>query len=60
MTYLFLRYLRFLLFNPKPMNQQEGTERTEMEGQPNANARFRQWQIYFSVISVPSCSIPNP
>ena len=60
MTYLFLRYLRFLLFNPKPMNQQEGTEGTEMEGQPNADARFRQRQIYFSVISVPSCSIPNP
>ena len=29
MADLFLRYLRFLLFNPKPMNQQEGTERTE-------------------------------
>ena len=24
-----LRYLRFLLFNPKPMNQQEETEITE-------------------------------
>ena len=42
MTYLFLRYLRFLLFNPKPMNQQERTEGTEMEGQANANTRFRQ------------------
>ena len=31
MEYLFLRYLRFLLFNPNPMNQQEGTERTEGE-----------------------------
>ncbi len=29
MADLFLRYLRFLLFNPKPMNQQEGKERTE-------------------------------
>ena len=29
MAHLFLRYLRFLLFNPKPMNQQEGKERTE-------------------------------
>ncbi len=60
MANLFLRYLRSLLFNPKPMNQQEGTEGTEMEGQANADARFRQRQIYFSVISVPSCSIPNP
>ena len=29
MAHLFLRYLRFLLFNPKPMNQQEETEITE-------------------------------
>ena len=29
MPALFLCYLRFLLFNPKPMSQQEGTERTE-------------------------------
>jgi len=29
----FLRYFRFLLFNPKPMNQHEITEETEMEGQ---------------------------
>ena len=29
MAGLFLRYLRFLLFNPKPMNQQEETEITE-------------------------------
>ena len=30
MADLLLRYLRFLLFNPKPMNQQEETEITEM------------------------------
>jgi hypothetical protein len=29
MADLFLRYLRFLLFNPKPMNQQEEMEITE-------------------------------
>ena len=33
---LFLRYLRFLLFNPKPINQQKETEKgkqkTEIEG----------------------------
>ena len=29
MADLLLRYLRFLLFNPKPMNQQEETEITE-------------------------------
>ena len=29
MAELLLRYLRFLLFNPKPMNQQEETEITE-------------------------------
>ena len=29
MAHLFLRYLRFLLFNPKPINQQEETEGTE-------------------------------
>ena len=29
MPALFLCYLRFLLFNPTPMNQQEGKERTE-------------------------------
>ena len=41
MAGLFLRYLRFLLFNPKPVNQQEGMEKgkqklgkqkTEIEG----------------------------
>ena len=32
MAALFLCYLRFLLFNPNPMNQQEITERTEMDG----------------------------
>ena len=29
MADILLRYLRFLLFNPKPMNQQEETEMTE-------------------------------
>ena len=29
MADVFLRYLRFLLFNPKPINQQEETEGTE-------------------------------
>jgi len=42
MADLFLRYLRFLLFNPKPMNQQEQTEITEKEKQKLKGGR--RWQ----------------
>ena len=41
MADLFLRYLRFLLFNPKPMNQQEETEGTEGEGRTRSPRRYR-------------------
>ena len=41
---LFLRYLRFLLFNPKPINQQKETEKgkqkTEIEGGKCASQIF--------------------
>ena len=42
MAALFLCYLRFLLFNPKPMNQQEQTEITEKEKQKLKGGR--RWQ----------------
>ena len=42
MAHLLLRYLRFLLFNPKPMNQQEETEITEMGKQKLKEGR--RWQ----------------
>jgi len=42
MADLFLCYLRFLLFNPKPMNQQEQTEITEKEKQKLKGGR--RWQ----------------
>jgi len=79
---LFLRYLRFLLFNPKPINQQRERRRESRKqklkgGKRELNRRERRerrWKankcgcpiqampylFYFSVISVSSCSIPNP
>ena len=47
MAGLFLRYLRFLLFNPKPMNQQEETEITEkgkqkLKGGKAVSARIQE------------------
>jgi len=43
MADLLLRYLRFLLFNPKPMNQQEETEITE-KGKQKLKGGGRRWQ----------------
>ena len=45
MADLLLRYLRFLLFNPKPMNQQEETEITENGKQNLKGGEGVSWRI---------------
>ena len=61
MADLFLRYLRFLLFNPKPMNQQEGKERTEGDEATLRDAiatitRVRSSARFWSA-SAPACTL---
>ena len=49
MAGLFLSYLRLLLFNPKPMNQQEETEITEKGKQKLKGGRWWQGGYRFVV-----------
>ena len=61
MPALFLCYLRFLLFNPTPMNQQEGKERTEGDEatlrDPIATITRVRSSAKFWSASAPACTL---